>query len=213
MSCPVCGQRKARRDCPALRQTICPVCCGTKRLTEIACPPTCGYLTAAREHPAAVVKRQQERDVTLLLPTIRHLTERQYQLFFLLQTLITRHKPEGFARLLDADVAEAAASLAKTLETSARGVIYEHAAASRVAQRLTAEMTAMLEEIRTQGATLYDREAALVLRAIEAGVREVQKHGGAETAYLELIGRLLQVAGPADAAPAEPAPPSSLILP
>src|SRR5688500_13008856 len=103
MSCPVCGQRKARRDCPALGQTICPVCCGTKRLTEIACPPTCGYLAAAREHPAAVVKRQQERDVALLLPTIRHLTERQYQLFFLMQTLIARHKPEGFARLLDAD--------------------------------------------------------------------------------------------------------------
>src|SRR5687768_9993573 len=158
MACPSCGHRKARRDCPALCRTICPVCCGTKRLTEIACPPTCGYLATAREHPAAVVKRQQERDVALLLPTIRHLTERQYQLFFLVQTLVARHKPEGFARLLDADVAEAAAALAATLETSARGVIYEHAATSSVAQRLVAEMKGMLEEIRKQGATVSDRE-------------------------------------------------------
>jgi hypothetical protein len=212
MSCPVCGQRKARRDCPALGQTICPVCCGTKRLSEIACPPTCGYLAAAREHPAAVVKRQQERDVALLLPTIRHLTERQYQLFFLVQTLIARHKPEGFARLLDADVAEAAAALAATLETSARGVIYEHAPASSIAQRLMTEIKGMLEEIRKQGATVSDREVALVLRSIEAGAREVQKGGGPDTAYLALMARLLQAGGPAEAAaPSKPA--SSLILP
>jgi hypothetical protein len=213
MSCPVCGQRKARRDCPALRQTICSVCCGTKRLTEIACPPTCGYLTAAREHPAAVVKRQQERDVALLMPTIRNLTERQYQLFFLLQTLIARHQPDAFARLLDADVAEAAAAMASTLETSARGVIYEHTATSTVAQRLTLEMKRLFEDIRTQGATIYDREAALVLRAIETGAREVQKSGGGETGYLELMSRLLQVAGPAEAPAAETKPASSLILP
>jgi hypothetical protein len=37
------------------------------------------------------VKRQQERDVAILLPTIRELTERQYQLFFLFQTTIARH--------------------------------------------------------------------------------------------------------------------------
>ena len=213
MSCPVCGQRKARRDCPALGRTICPVCCGTKRLTEIACPPTCGYLTAAREHPAAVVKRQQERDVAVLLPTIRDLTERQYQLFFMVQTLIARHKPEGFARLLDADVAEAAAALAATLETSARGVIYEHAATSPVAQRLMTDIRGLLEEIRKQGATVYDREAALVFRAIEAGAREIQKGGGPDTAYLALIGRLLQVAAPAEAVPHQAKPASSLILP
>lgn len=211
MPCPVCGHAKARRECPALRQTICSVCCGTKRLTEIACPPDCGYLAAAREHPAAVVRRQQERDVAVLLPTIRNLTERQYQLFFLFHTLIARHKPEGFARLLDEDVAEAAAAFAATLETSARGVIYEHPAASPVAQRLVNELTTMLQEMRQQGATVYDREAAIVLRAIEQGAREVQKAAGApDTAYQTLVARLLQFGadaqGPADPRqPAEPA--------
>src|SRR5688572_22336033 len=159
MACPSCGHRKARRDCPALGQTICPVCCGTKRLTEIACPPDCGYLAAAREHPAAAVKRQQERDVAVLLPTIRDLTERQYQLFFLYQTLIARHAPEGFSRLLDEDVAEAAAAMAATLETSARGVIYEHTPVARTAQRLAAEMKTMIAQVREQGGTVYDREA------------------------------------------------------
>ena len=67
MVCPVCGQRKARRECPALRQTICTVCCATKRLVEINCPSECPHLASAREHPAAAVRRRQERDVAVLM--------------------------------------------------------------------------------------------------------------------------------------------------
>src|SRR5688572_6017696 len=155
MACPVCNQRKGRHACPALGQTICTVCCATKRLVEINCPQDCPHLAAAREHPAAVVKRQQERDVAVLLPTIQHLTERQHQLFFIFHTLIARHQPEGFARLIDDDVAEAAATTASTLETAARGVIYDHRAQSPVAQKLAAEMKAMLEEMRQHGAPVF----------------------------------------------------------
>src|SRR5712691_10323381 len=151
MSCPLCRSRKEKRFCPALNQTICPVCCGTKRLTEIQCPDDVVYLTSAREHPAAVVKRQQEHDVAILLPTLEGLTERQHQLFFVFQSLIARHTPEGFTRLIDDDVAEAAASVASTLETAARGVIYEHAAQSLPAQRLATEMKTTLAEMREKG--------------------------------------------------------------
>lgn len=213
MTCPVCGQRKARRSCPALRQTICPICCGTKRLVEIACPDDCPHLASAREHPAAIVKRRQEEDVAVLLPSIRHLTERQYQLFFLFQTAIARHTPDGFNRLVDDDVAQAATAVAATLETSARGVIYEHRAQSITAQRLATELTAMLGEIRSHGATVSDAEAAIVLRAIEEGARDARtKAAGSDTAYLSLIGRLLQVRGVTKPSEAPAAPPS-LILP
>ena len=191
MSCPLCGTRKERRACPALHQTICAVCCGTKRLVEIQCPDDCVYLTSAREHPAAVVKRQQEHDVAILLPTIQSLTERQYQLFFLFQNLISRHAPQGFTRLLDDDVAEAASSVASTLETAARGVIFEHTAQSLPAQRLAAEMKTMLAEMRQQGATVYDREVAIVLRAIERGARETRKAEPGDAVYLTLMARLL----------------------
>ena len=193
MLCPLCGTRKARRACPALGKTICAVCCGTKRLTEIACPSDCVYLATAREHPAAVVRRQRERDVSVLLPTIQHLTERQYQLFFLFQSVIARHKPDGFARLVDDDVADAAAALAGTLETASRGVIYEHTAQSVVAQRLLTEMKGMLAELREQRVKVYDGEAAIVLRAIEQGARAARTAiDGGDAAYLTLVGRLLQ---------------------
>lgn len=212
MLCPSCGHRKARRECPALAKTICPVCCGTKRLVEIQCPSDCGYLASAREHPAAVVRRQQERDVSRLLPTIRHLTERQYQLFFLLHTLIARHKPQGLTRLVDSDIGEAAAALAATLETAARGVIYEHTPQSPPAQALAAEMKAMLAQMREQGATVYDRETAIVLRAIELGAREVKAPDEGDAAYADLVARLLQVTE-SQQSPKGTAPGSALILP
>lgn len=214
MSCPLCQTRKPRRECPALGQTICAVCCGTKRLREIACPDDCPYLASAREHPAAVVRRQQEQDVAALLPSIRHLTERQYQLFFVFHTAIARHEPEGFVRLVDSDVAEAAASVAATLETAARGVLYDHAAATLPAQRLAGELKNVLAQMREHGATVYDGEAAIALRAIEQGARNAQKAAGKDTAYLELVGRLLQVNRAAQTAQrAESPKPGSIIIP
>lgn len=213
MVCASCGQRKGRRDCPALGRTICPVCCGTKRLVEIRCPADCVYLAAAREHPAAVVRKQQERDVARLLPTIRHLTERQYQLFFLFQTTIARYRPEGLARLVDADAADAAAALASTLETAGRGVIYEHAASTLPAQGLATALKALIAQIREQGARVFDGEAAIVLRAIEQGARTIRTPEEGETAYLELMARLIKGAAAPEPAPGEPAAGGSLILP
>jgi hypothetical protein len=197
MQCPSCQQRKARRSCPALGRAICAVCCATKRLAEINCPPDCTYLASARVHPAAVVRRQQERDVAMLLPSIRHLTERQHQLFFLFHSVIARHTPEGFGRVQDVDVADAAGALAATLETAQRGVIYEHGAQSPVAQGLARAMSAMIEDIRAQGTRIYDGEGAIALRAIEQGARETAgatqaAAGEADPrAYLALVSRLL----------------------
>ena len=215
MTCPACGQRKGRRECPGLRQTICTVCCGTKRLIEIQCPADCVYLASAREHPAAVVRRQQERDAALLMPTVQHLTERQYQLFFLFQNVIARHVPEGFARLIDADVVDAAGALAATYETASRGVIYEHPPQSIVAQRLIAEMKLMLSQLKEKGAKVYDHEIAVTLRAIERGAREIPKVAeDGDAAYLQLIARLLKINTIAQAtAKPEQKPASSLIIP
>ena len=212
MLCPSCGRRKARRACPALARTICPMCCGTKRLVEIQCPADCGYLSSAREHPAAVVRRRREDDVSRLLPTIRHLTERQYQLFFLFQTLIARHTPQGLTRLVDSDIAEAAGALAATLETAGRGVIFEHTPQAPPARALTAELKTLLAQMRERGTAIYDGETAIVLRAIERGAQEVKAPDGGDAGYADLIARLLQVTA-ASPSPTGPAPAGALILP
>jgi hypothetical protein len=199
---------------------ICPVCCGTKRLVEIDCPSDCPHLAASREHPAAVVRRQQEQDVAALLPSMSGLTERQHQLFFLFQSVIARSRPDGLARLTDEDVAEAAAACAATIETAAKGVLYEHTPATLPAQNLAGELRALLVEVREHGATIYDREAAIALRAIERGARTLTRPGE-PTAYMSLMGRLLQVnkaasdtgTGAAGRAVAKTDRPGSIIIP
>jgi len=159
-----------------------------------------------------MVRRQNEADLALLLPTIQKLTERQHQLFFLFQSVIARHRPGGFARLIDRDVAEAVASVAATLETAAKGLIYEHPAPTAVASALAAELSALIQQIRAEGATVYDREAAMALRAIEEGAQTIGGAAGAADAYLNLVGRLLQVNRAAESQ-GSGAPPSSIILP
>ncbi len=193
MRCPLCGQRKPRRACPALGETICSVCCGTKRLVEISCPPDCPHLTTAREHPAAVVRRQQEQDFGTILPDLRELSQRQYQLFFLLQSVIARHTPDGLGGLTDLDVAEAAASVAATYETTARGVIYDHVADSLPARHLAADIKAFIGGLAEKAGPGLDREATGALRAIEQGARRTGQKSGRE--YLELVGRLLRQSG------------------
>ncbi len=125
------------------------------------------------------------------------LTERQQQLYFLFQTVVASPQSDDLARLLDEDVAEGAAAAAATLETAARGLIYEHSPHSIPAQRLTSGLLALLGRVRDEGATVYDREAAAVLRAIERGARETRTRmadaADPATVYLTLMKRLLPV--------------------
>jgi hypothetical protein len=152
-------------------------------------------LVTAREHPASSVRRQRERDLSVLMPSIQHLTERNRQLYFLFQTVVLTHRPDSLTGLVDVDVAEAAAAAAATLETAAKGVIYEHVPPSAPAQRLTAAFRMALDDAKEHGATIYDGEAALVLRAIARGAEDAHRSAAPEgpTAYLDLMRRLLGV--------------------
>ena len=139
MVCPVCNSRKAKRACPALGQQICAVCCGTKRLVEIACPPDCGYLSAARTHPPAVIQRQLEIDRSMMLPLLQGLSERQARLFLMLvRADRAAQDRRTSASSLTRTSRRRAGALASTLETAGRGIVYEHQPASLVAARLMA---------------------------------------------------------------------------
>jgi formylmethanofuran dehydrogenase subunit B len=106
--------------------------------------------------------------------------------------VVARHRPEGFARLIDEDVAEAARAVAATLETAMRGVLYEHNPTSATGQRLARELTAFLTELRSQGAKVYDGEAAIALRAVERAARDVHRSATQDDAYISLMARLLR---------------------
>lgn len=205
--CPLCGSRKARRACPALGRDICAVCCGTKRLSEIKCPPDCGYLASAREHPPAAALRQQQRDVTLFVQALRDFNGRQSQLFVAVNTFIARYQSPELHPLLDQDIVEAAGALAATFETSSRGVIYEHRPASHTAGQLAARLRPVLLEAGQGGGSPFERDAAFVLRRVEETARAAgTADEGNRRAYIDLLDRVLRKTDEpeAGAAPDEP---------
>lgn len=193
MTCRLCQKRPAKRACPALREEICPVCCATKRLVEISCTEDCRYLEAAQRHPAAVIKKQIDQDLNILMATVGRLSEQQLQLFFLLQSMVLSYKPDDLTTVVDGDVAQAAGALAATLETSSKGLIFEEAASSVPAEGLRRALKPVIDEIIKGGGVRAEREVAIVLRGIERGARH---EGGfitdGEKSYLELVSRVFQ---------------------
>lgn len=211
MMCPLCGQRSARRACPALGHKICAACCGTKRLVEIQCPSDCAYLASAREHPPAAKVRQQQRELAALVRAMRDLNERQSRLFSFILTLVARYEAPELHSLVDDDVAEAMAALGATFETAVRGVIYEHRPASLSAERLVAALKPLLAEAGQNAGTGFQRDAAVVLRRIEVAAREGTDPGNRK-AFLELAGRIAR-AEQAAGEPEEVAETSRIIIP
>jgi hypothetical protein len=196
MLCPLCNSRPAKRQCPALGRQICAVCCATKRLVEIRCPAECGYLASSRRHPASATKRQHEHDVMLLMPAMAEMTDRQSRFFFLFQSIVARHPSDTLRPLLDADVAEASASVARTLETASRGVIYEAAPQSLTAQELAKELRRAFEEVvaELQGPrSPLERDAARALNGMAEAARRVGPiEGNDRQGFLDLIRRVLR---------------------
>jgi len=181
---------------------------------EIQCPTDCAYLAVAREHPSAAAVRQQQRDMGLLAHCMRDLSERQAQLFFLINTCVQRYEPPELHPLVDADVADAAAAVAGTFETAARGVIYEHRPAGLAADRLATAIKRVVAEAGTRAGSAFERDTAVVLRRIEEATRDLRAADpSSRRAYLDVLGRVLKAsAGPGAGEPAERPPQPRIIV-
>ncbi len=170
------------------------MCCATKRLVEISCTEDCRYLESAQRHPAAVIKRQIDADVTVLMSTIGRLSEQQLQLFFLLQSTVLSYKPEGLARLTDPDVALAAGALAGSLETASKGLIFEESTGSdrggRASARVEIGHRRGDQEAADRAWNARWRSSCAVSSAVRSTRAGIFPQG--ETSYLELVGRVFQ---------------------
>ena len=71
---------------------------------------------------------------------MRDFTEQQRRLVLVVATFLVNYRPSDLQRLVDEDVEDAARALAATLETSNRGVIYEHPATSATGSQLVAAL-------------------------------------------------------------------------
>lgn len=165
----------------------------------------------------------------MFAPTLQGLTEPQARLLLLFASIIVNYVPEDFQTLRDEDIAEAAGTLAATLETASHGVIYEHRAGTSSARRLADDLKRLLAELRGEtpgpvpatGAeripasalAQLERDSRVALRRIERGARDaMQPSAVSRTVYRDLLTRLLQTAA-GEAAGTSTARPSALILP
>lgn len=174
-ACPLCARSKAKRHCPALDRVICPTCCGTKRQVEIRCPSDCGWLRSARAHPHAAQQRQQEQDANLILKLISDLDDEVYAVLVTCLQAALRHRVETEPVPLDGDLEAAAAALAATAETAARGVLYEHQPDSPVAARLCRAMSAPLADAAEARVPRLDVATAAAMRRLEQAVKAFRK--------------------------------------
>jgi hypothetical protein len=145
-------------------------------------------LASAREHPAAAVVRQQQRDLALMAATVRDFSDRQSELFLLVVSFLKREGAAS-AGTIDEDVAGAAGAVARTFETASRGVIYEHRPASLPADRLAGSLTAMLREAGRKQPASFERDAAVVLKRVEEAVARSADPSN-RRAWLDLVGRV-----------------------
>jgi len=148
-------------------------------------------------HPPAVVQRRHERDVAFILPLVSDLSEAQYRLLVLFQSVTAKHAEGAIPALQDGDVADGAAAAAATLETARKGIIYEHQAVSVPAQRLSSELSRVVAELISQAGSQQarlERDAAAALRRLEQGARTAAKAlaGDEPPAYLGLLNRILR---------------------
>jgi hypothetical protein len=196
--CPLCRARRGKRHCPAKGESICAHCCGTKRRVEIRCPDDCAYLDGS--HAGAWEGRETEkrRDARRLAPHLQGLTEDQLQHLFRGVRAIVEMRRRGVLaddRLLG----DALSTRRKTLETRARGVLYEHRAEDARAERVIAELDEVFLSEEGDVAAPSDGDLLAVAVALDDCVASILAEGGEPATFLDTAQRLVGEMG-------EPAP-------
>ena len=121
--CAICKKRKARRECPGVRGTICAPCCGAEREVTVDCPFDCSYLREARKHE----KEQTPTVENMPFPGIEvsdaFLAEHE-QFIGIIGLQMLRYALAN-PKTTDNDLQAAIKQLVRTYETLSSGIYYE----------------------------------------------------------------------------------------
>jgi len=142
--CKRCGQRRAKRACPALHADICAICCGTEREVSLSCPLECEHLREAhlREKSLPVdPKDAAHKDVEV---TEEFIGKHEELLLFCIYSLLNSSLRTPGA--VDTDALEALEAMIKTYRTAESGLIYESRAENTVAAAVQKAFSASLAD-------------------------------------------------------------------
>jgi len=146
VNCAICGIRKARRYCLAVRADICTVCCGTEREQTLNCPLGCEYLRDAHRHerlPQVDPKSVPDHGVEV---TEQFLVENEMLMVMLAGTLFDAAIASSEAT--DYDVREALESLITTYRSMDSGIYYESLPSNPFAAEICRQVIEQVTAIR-----------------------------------------------------------------
>lgn len=121
--CAICHKKKARRDCPGIRDAICAPCCGAEREVTVDCPLDCVYLREARRHEYERVPPPKELPFPEIEVSDSFLAEHEH-LVGQIGFRLLRHALEN-PKTTDRDLQGAMEKLIRTYETLSSGIYYE----------------------------------------------------------------------------------------
>ena len=150
MTCSLCESRKAKRSCPALRQEICPQCCGEAREETLDCPLDCVYLLESRDRerrPGLDPAKFPHNEIRI---TDNFLRENEELLTATARFVLTAAFQTPGA--VDRDVRDALDAMIRTHKTLDSGVYYQTVPQSPLAASIVAGIQQQLEEFRQQEA-------------------------------------------------------------
>ncbi len=147
MKCVLCDLKKAKRFCPAKNASICAPCCGDKRVLEIDCPESCGYLKSGRERDSEDYARKLRSLDTASLETTQRVLRSHKDVVARLEFAIARERLSS-RDLTDRDVAEAVRVLLETYQTENKGVLYEKTSDDLRVEALRRELRKVVESFR-----------------------------------------------------------------
>lgn len=192
MKCILCDTRKGKRFCPAKNTSICPQCCGEKRVVEIACPSDCVYLRSGQSYQSGkkYVAQLLEQDDPVRRRKFYETSRRFPEVIYGIEEAIVRFA-RGVRAFTDEQALEVIALLKDTYRTEEKGLIYEHTSSNPLVQSLLREVRKMLEERRfkmSEGAPLLRMGEVLdCLEVVGADIQYHLQHGAEKGSYLSFI--------------------------
>lgn len=208
MKCPVCNKRKAKRPCPAIGQknreessSICPPCCGEKRVLELDCPETCEYLKAGREHESAEFGRLfRSQDPVRQEKNRKILTENQDVVAHI--EYIVAQQRLASRDMTDDDVSKAVDILLDDYRTEDKGILYERNSDDLRIEPLRVELREVLESYRNpegqEGESIVDpkhtrlplRNAIECLEFLQSMIETYSKDRRSAGNYVDFLARM-----------------------
>jgi hypothetical protein len=203
--CKICGERRAKRACPAVEGDICPICCGTQREVSLSCPLTCTFLREAHKHEKTVPVADadvSDRDIEVSEDFFQ--TNEELMLYCMISVLQAALRTPG---AVDSDVVEALAAVIKTQRTAQSGLLYESRPENTTAagvQRILLEFVADYGKVRQENQLLALRPETKLLPALVLLRRIAQVNNNGRPRgrmFIDVLSQLVPSAGVDERAP------------